>query len=64
MEWSEEIHKRFISKQTSTGNEAIGDETIRNLNGTLTQLRNDIETKTSSKENSKSGASKLSKAQR
>eukprot|EP00957_Ditylum_brightwellii_P193466 14731936-Ditylum_brightwellii.AAC.1 len=23
MEWSEELHKRFISRQTSTGNEAI-----------------------------------------
>eukprot|EP00957_Ditylum_brightwellii_P097505 7426304-Ditylum_brightwellii.AAC.1 len=46
MEWSEELHKRFISKQTSTGNEAIGDETIQNLNGTLTQLRSDIEAKT------------------
>eukprot|EP00957_Ditylum_brightwellii_P206427 15348376-Ditylum_brightwellii.AAC.1 len=64
MEWSEKLHKRFISKQTSTGSKAISDETIQNLNGTLTQIRSNIEVKTLSKENLKSGASKLLNAQR
>jgi len=64
MEWSEELHTKFISKQTSNGSKEISDDTMRNLDGTLTQLRSDIKAgrKTSSKENL--NISKLSNAQR
>eukprot|EP00957_Ditylum_brightwellii_P083529 6349459-Ditylum_brightwellii.AAC.2 len=66
MEWSEEFHTGFISKQTSNGSKEICDKKMRNLNGTLIQLRNDIEAgqKTLSKENLKSGTSQWSNSQK
>eukprot|EP00957_Ditylum_brightwellii_P167065 12718294-Ditylum_brightwellii.AAC.1 len=66
LEWSDDLHARFISKQLDSGRNEICNDTIMHLEGALTQLASEMEAgrRLSSNKNSNSSKAKLSKPQR
>eukprot|EP00957_Ditylum_brightwellii_P085072 6468273-Ditylum_brightwellii.AAC.1 len=42
LEWSDEMHERFITNQVNKGKKSIYNNTMKNLEGTLTELKGEI----------------------